>query len=643
MLIYEGKFLKNMTYCTRLNGKGCSYWPLNNDDHDQLEQEENFLPSNSLANLFSNNSKRFGEPNGYFPMANGSPIAIGDDRSRKGPEAKMQSQAHSGNTPADKNPQDINWKRLDALAKGDTVNFIAGLSAELDRLIRYHESMTVLLYMDNSPQNQEVEKKLSETLSEARSEIGRRYGIFLQDILKMAEGDKRFAEALNERRPLTIQEIEIILQKIEERGDIAHPETYKGVMELSYKINAAFNEAVTGEGRGVPAPPRLARIEGRTERETAYRNLTKAIAEAFERESSKDKPSEGIIELRTRQNKLLNAAGIKDNVHDYLFLKRYGMTWQDAQKVAEPYKQRTQQQNDEFITKIAKALGIKPSEVRPWDIEYAKDKLIGAPLMLKLDEAISIIKKTCMEEFGIDPDDPKYGVVFDLENSDKHKPTAAGFFVAEVYGAKVLVANMDPNNITLDQFKSLLHETGHAIHTIIMEEYLQGKDARNYSFASTHPAVIAEAFADALSYLVYDADWARKHLPSDRFTEKYLEKFREIGVPYETFRRRRSLFFAAAARIIADPNSKIDEKRAQMVRLQGEYMGVKGDDDYAFGMPHLTNPDFDTYLMTYVLGGMFIEKMMEQNGNDLHAAIKGFKPLLELGGALTFKELRRRF
>ncbi len=535
--------------------------------------------------------------------------------------------------------EEIQWVETpdvnDPAAAGELVSAVGRL---LEPFIERHEAVQTRAYVNKTHENWAAYEEAEKGCRQIYVDVAGRYKAAFEKISELAKADTRYR---NELPAYTLAKISVILRKANERGGVEAPELYQDVMALAKKVDEVYSSACkknTEAGRGIggmPYPRAFEGIEDRAERERAYREAMAPFIEAYETD---------ILRLREGQNARLRKAGFGEPVHDWLFERRNGMKWGDAERLAKRYLEATEETNREFVDMVAEAVGTERSDVRPWDVEYAVRKMVqdevgGVEPTMKLHDAILVAQRFYMDKFGIDIFDPALGVVFELAASNDHY-RSTGLSFSAVNGAKVVLAELNPERITLSDLRTILHEVGHLVHNVLAEENLTQK-GEGYLLSSNQLQYgVAEAFARAAADAVFDGSWAEAYLPG-QFSAQYMRAYAKITQKYEVYKTRRSYVLASASRIMSDPSyPTISDKMAAIAKLQRDVLGINDDGTFAFGVYHLASELYDTYFLNYVMADAVTVEIRDRAKREGSDPYKLFEPLLREGGALTEERLQ---
>lgn len=534
-------------------------------------------------------------------------------------------------------PIGADFARLDSLApsatlSGDNVHGIAGfVDAVINTIMPFAQRYEALNALkDIFPRDETLATRCREAwadLVEVRSQIYARYGKGLEYILSLEKTPQ--SVGLRTKSPYIFREIESILGKAHEQTDHDAPYVFRVISDLSFEAEKEFRTASKGR---IPAPPILSRIDSAAEREAAYHDMATPLAEAY---------ASAILPIRARQNAILPYHGPYANAHDYLFERWMHIKWDDAASIAERFREATQADNDEFIRMSAEALGVMPDQLKSWDVDYAFERMIGgldggtAP-KIKVEDALRALKEFCKKTYGIDMDNPWYGVEVRLGGGELYATVGAGKSYVTPSGAKVLAIGYAPGEeITVKGWKGLAHEVGHVIHYILREEAMMKETSG--PFTSTHSSYLSEAFAQAMEGSVYRVAGED---PSLGFAPDYLFRHKDLSAKYDLFRLRRTAMFAQASRLMYEGTySSMESKRGRVVELQREWLGVNGDPDYAFWDPRLVSPRHHVTYLTNVIARNLLDEVQGKADAEFTDLYQAFIPILSTDGALTSAEM----
>jgi signal transduction histidine kinase len=515
------------------------------------------------------------------------------------------------------------------LAPRKAAEFIAEIVRQLDPLFAKSEAYDALYYRDYKTHKTGYDKAKAE-LRNAVSEIVTRHGNVLRAIIQNAnEQPFIFAAELEAFHPFALAEAEHLLILANEKGEPSNPNLFERLLVEEKKVEDAF-EAAKERAGDLPMPLRFASIDNPAEREELYGKLTGPFVKTAR---------DSILPARAEQNRILQASGCRATVHDYRIEKLYGIPFDQVTEVADQMTRETDAANMAFLKMVAEARGVEVGELRYTDIEWAKRKISAAAAYMEetpamtAEEAREGIIRLCRDIFNVDINE----IIFVIDADPKHK-SSNGVNISWADG-EMLIVNIDPERITLDDYEKLLHEVGHGMHRLMAKRNFAAKGVQNIMPSATEQAEISEAFAKIVADTINDPAKIAQYLPG-RFSQKYLEDYAKIRKLYESHKLRRTILLAHAAKVMADPSfPTLEEKQAELARLQNLHLGIGGDANWIFGVTHLANRDWYPYFMKYVLADYIarqIEARAETNGRPV---ADEFRPILELGGLMTPRQM----
>ncbi|MBI2092687.1 MAG: hypothetical protein HYT75_06825 [Deltaproteobacteria bacterium] len=463
------------------------------------------------------------------------------------------------------------------------------------------------------------------------NEIVARHGDVLRTIIKNAnEQPFIFAQELEAFHPFALAEAERLLILANEKGEPSNPKLFERLLVKEKEIEDAF-EAAKSRAGGLPTPLGFASVDDPAKREELYDKLIGPFVEAAR---------DLILPARAEQNKILRAAGSRATILGYRTENLYGTPFDPLAEVADQMTSETDATNMAFLKMVAKTRGIEVGELRYTDIEWAKRTMSATAAGVKeiptmtAEEARDGIIRLCRDIFNVDISE----IIFIVGADPKHKATN-GVDVSWTDG-EMLIVNIDPEKITLDDYEKLLHEVGHGMHHLMAKRYFASKGVQNIMPSATEQYEISEAFAKIVANTLNDSARIAQYLPEGRFSSEYLDAYAKVRKLYESHKLRRTILLAHAAKVIADPSfPTLEEKQAELARLQRLYLGIGGNADWVFGVPHLANRDWYPYFMKYVLADYIVGQVEARAKANGKSVADEFRPILELGGLMTPRQM----
>lgn len=457
----------------------------------------------------------------------------------------------------------------------------------------------------------------------------------MKTILANVDANKSHKEhILSEKGPFFLDELRAVVEEARRRGVFSLEAPAAKKLQALHETLKGFYETVVTE-KGLPCPPAFERIDSAIERSQKYHEKAAPIYAALPK----------IVAKLEAENSTAQASGF-ETAYDYFLKTNYDLDYYELRAAAERFCSESEQDVDDFILGLRDHTGNR-GKINLWDIEFAMNRWIMAEAgvsrepTVTLKSAIGLVQKIVNKKFGIDIYEPKYGIVFDLAVTDKHRSaTNAAVSVSQSGFWKVATSNMDPNAVTLKNVSSILHEVaGHITQSILTQEHLKkigSPDSvlgvlRNPTFSEVF-SIMAQDFLNEMTIDLFKAG----------FPLKYLESHAKVTRLYEIFRQRRAAFWAISERILYDNKNfpTVEAKEAEMNRLQKKWLKTPPAAAYGYWLSEFYFwPHVGRYWLSFMtpIYAEKIKTLAAKNGSTVEAFLR---PYLEAGGEAGMEIIR---
>ena len=245
--------------------------------------------------------------------------------------------------------------------------------------------------------------------------------------------------------------------------------------------------------------------------------------------------SSGFKDLIKKRNEFAVARGYKD-YYDMIYTQS-GLNEDELFQIFDRFVKGTDDTTKKTIERFIKEEGF--SKFEPWDVEYARSGFSSLIDGYLPKEGMASALKISLREAGIDLE--KFNIHMDLEPRTGKYPHAACWWVkfADNVNGKWtgedmrLLANLDKGG--LEQYSTLFHETGHAVHGAnVRQKYTIDKNVNLTSYYEL--GGIAEGIAHTFEKLVEEPEWFVKYAEFDKpnKSKEDIAKLKEAFSKYES-------------------------------------------------------------------------------------------------------------